>query len=363
MCIMNRRIALVVGIICIGCVFCFDPPICYGEEDIPFDWSRRYNEAKIPNEQSSRNPDLAARVLSEFIVEQTLQNSAYLELFLESDKKNESETSVKLEEQLPLKRGLDLYVINLWLATFVCKNYYKEEEFEKIYNNLLSFSLSPDSSMFKESQEDYEYTLKDFVKDKDELAIFYNKYGLDEDGKANLVTLVKGVLAKRFIDYNYAAQQGNAPNFSRVASYFYKHIFGKESEDGDLDSAIFIGVFLSAIFSANAEVYLDFIDKLEKDIAFSDVDKSKARNLTQKLKTWIHEKGVNMQETLYGLLGILLILSVITGWCKIFKKAGYPAPWGILMLIPLLNLIMFFIFAYKEWPIKKESNGLKSNLI
>ncbi len=41
-------------------------------------------------------------------------------------------------------------------------------------------------------------------------------------------------------------------------------------------------------------------------------------------------------------------------WWKIFKKAGFRGALGILMLVPIANLIMMAILAFKDWPIEKQ---------
>lgn len=38
----------------------------------------------------------------------------------------------------------------------------------------------------------------------------------------------------------------------------------------------------------------------------------------------------------------------------IFRKAGYSAWWGLLMLVPFINLIWLFYFAVSDWPIHRE---------
>lgn len=44
-------------------------------------------------------------------------------------------------------------------------------------------------------------------------------------------------------------------------------------------------------------------------------------------------------------------------WWKIVKKTGYHGALGILLLVPIANIIMMAILAFKEWPIQKESKG------
>ncbi len=45
--------------------------------------------------------------------------------------------------------------------------------------------------------------------------------------------------------------------------------------------------------------------------------------------------------------------------CKIFSKAGYCWALGLLMLVPIANIIMGFYLAFADWPIQKELRQLK----
>ena len=35
---------------------------------------------------------------------------------------------------------------------------------------------------------------------------------------------------------------------------------------------------------------------------------------------------------------------------KILNKAGYSGWWSLLILVPLVNIIMFYVFAFADWP-------------
>jgi uncharacterized membrane protein YhaH (DUF805 family) len=35
---------------------------------------------------------------------------------------------------------------------------------------------------------------------------------------------------------------------------------------------------------------------------------------------------------------------------KILHKAGYSGWWSLLMLVPILNIIMLYVFAFADWP-------------
>lgn len=49
----------------------------------------------------------------------------------------------------------------------------------------------------------------------------------------------------------------------------------------------------------------------------------------------------------------LLIASMI------FRKAGYSWALGLLMLVPIVNIIMIFVLAFGDWPVRRELRQLK----
>jgi hypothetical protein len=51
---------------------------------------------------------------------------------------------------------------------------------------------------------------------------------------------------------------------------------------------------------------------------------------------------------------LAIVIASIVGTVKIISKAGYSGWFVLLGLIPLVNLVMFFVFAFSEWPIQKE---------
>lgn len=64
------------------------------------------------------------------------------------------------------------------------------------------------------------------------------------------------------------------------------------------------------------------------------------------------------------LIFMMLITLIIVGiqilvFCKIFSKTGYSWALGLLMLVPIANLIMLFVLAFAEWPIERELRSFK----
>jgi uncharacterized membrane protein YhaH (DUF805 family) len=39
----------------------------------------------------------------------------------------------------------------------------------------------------------------------------------------------------------------------------------------------------------------------------------------------------------------------------ILRKAGYSGAWSLLMLIPVVNLIAMYVFAFSNWPVLRRA--------
>jgi len=58
----------------------------------------------------------------------------------------------------------------------------------------------------------------------------------------------------------------------------------------------------------------------------------------------------------FGLIA-LAIKALI--FCKIFSKAGYSWALGLLILVPIANIIMAFYLAFADWPVQKQVRQLR----
>ena len=63
-----------------------------------------------------------------------------------------------------------------------------------------------------------------------------------------------------------------------------------------------------------------------------------------------------MDDAAFGMMGVELLVQLVVGavllipMSNIVKRAGYN-PWLTLLgVIPLVNLVMFLVFAFSEWP-------------
>jgi hypothetical protein len=66
--------------------------------------------------------------------------------------------------------------------------------------------------------------------------------------------------------------------------------------------------------------------------------------------------GIIISSVIFSLVAI--IFAVVIYW-RIFAKAGYSGALGLLMFVPIVNIIMLCILAFGEWPIYKELNYLR----
>ena len=47
-------------------------------------------------------------------------------------------------------------------------------------------------------------------------------------------------------------------------------------------------------------------------------------------------------------------------WCRLFHRAGFHWAMGLLMLVPIANIIMPFYLAFAEWPVLRQLKALQS---
>jgi len=47
---------------------------------------------------------------------------------------------------------------------------------------------------------------------------------------------------------------------------------------------------------------------------------------------------------------IMMAVMIIPFW-QIFKKAGFPAPLSLLMVLPLVSIIMLYVLAFSRWKV------------
>ncbi len=58
----------------------------------------------------------------------------------------------------------------------------------------------------------------------------------------------------------------------------------------------------------------------------------------------------------FGLIAVAIKALI---FCKIFSKAGYSWALGLLILVPIADIIIAFYLAFADWPVQKELCKLK----
>jgi hypothetical protein len=61
-----------------------------------------------------------------------------------------------------------------------------------------------------------------------------------------------------------------------------------------------------------------------------------------------------------ALLVIALAVGLVFAFWQLFKKAGYPGAYGLLMIIPFVNIGALAFLAVAEWPVHKELMGWRA---
>lgn len=56
---------------------------------------------------------------------------------------------------------------------------------------------------------------------------------------------------------------------------------------------------------------------------------------------------------IYLVVGVLFLVAYV----RILQQAGYSGWYVLLGLIPLVNVVMFLVFAFQEWPVTREARG------
>ncbi len=61
-----------------------------------------------------------------------------------------------------------------------------------------------------------------------------------------------------------------------------------------------------------------------------------------------------MDDSIGPIFGIILAVALLVLYfvplVKILHKAGYSGWWSLTILIPLVNIIMLYVFAFSDWP-------------
>ncbi|MDA8400796.1 MAG: hypothetical protein M0008_12305 [Actinomycetota bacterium] len=79
--------------------------------------------------------------------------------------------------------------------------------------------------------------------------------------------------------------------------------------------------------------------------------------------------GTTIGGTHIAVVGLLVVafislfvtmITIIAG-VKIIAKAGYSGWWILISFVPIVGTIMFFVFAFSDWPVRRELRALKGS--
>jgi len=56
--------------------------------------------------------------------------------------------------------------------------------------------------------------------------------------------------------------------------------------------------------------------------------------------------------------GVVMLCTGLLFW-KIFDKAGYPGPLGLLVAVPVLGFLAVLFLALSDWPVRKQLRELQ----
>ena len=72
--------------------------------------------------------------------------------------------------------------------------------------------------------------------------------------------------------------------------------------------------------------------------------------------------SIGPSELILLVLIALYVAFLVWVWVRIAGKAGYNRYLGLLLLIPLVNLVVVIIFAFSEWPVERRLRELEANM-
>jgi hypothetical protein len=58
-------------------------------------------------------------------------------------------------------------------------------------------------------------------------------------------------------------------------------------------------------------------------------------------------------------VGLMYTVLNIVAVVKIITKAGYSGAWFLIMLVPIVGTIMFYVFAFSKWPVLKRLEAIE----
>ena len=57
------------------------------------------------------------------------------------------------------------------------------------------------------------------------------------------------------------------------------------------------------------------------------------------------------------LIVIVILILYFVPIVKILQKAGYSGWWCLIVFVPLVNVVMFYVFAFANWPVLRDKRA------
>lgn len=73
--------------------------------------------------------------------------------------------------------------------------------------------------------------------------------------------------------------------------------------------------------------------------------------------------GIGSMGTMELLLVVLVVALIVYVYGRIWSKAGYPGWAGVLMIIPIVNLLAILYLAFAKWPVEEELERLRNERV
>jgi hypothetical protein len=77
-----------------------------------------------------------------------------------------------------------------------------------------------------------------------------------------------------------------------------------------------------------------------------------------------YDQLVDEYGWLFGGAAVVVYVAVAVlffiAYVRIIQKAGYSGWWVLVGLVPILNVVMFLVFAFSRWPVLRERDALRS---
>jgi uncharacterized membrane protein YhaH (DUF805 family) len=67
------------------------------------------------------------------------------------------------------------------------------------------------------------------------------------------------------------------------------------------------------------------------------------------------EKAMGSFSIWHWLIVVIIVVSMVVPAWRIVSKAGFPGALSLLMLVPFVNIILYWVFAFIKWPVEKSS--------